>query len=61
MSKYDPQRILGICVVVSAMIDAVRNEIYSKHFPSWNPGRALFISAEIRLQPIWAGLHAPEK
>ena len=29
LSKYDPQRILGICVVVSAMIDAVRNEIYS--------------------------------
>lgn len=29
MSKYYPQRILGICVVVSAMIDAVRSEIYS--------------------------------
>ena len=29
LSKFDPKRILGICVVVSAMIDAVRNEIYS--------------------------------
>lgn len=45
LKQYDSKRILGICVVVSAMIDAVHNEVYSTTLSLPNSERENLIDA----------------
>lgn len=45
LKHYDPKRILGICVIVSAMIDAAHNEVYSTTLSLLDPEREHLIDS----------------